>query len=85
VILAFLVESRIGHRGLSTLANARGPFEETLLLDYPAGDRFLTESYGSVERVQLSTSYDGWPVETVSSADVEVLVARIKNWMEADQ
>jgi putative aminopeptidase FrvX len=85
VILAFVVESRIGHRGLSTLTNARGPFEETLLLDYPGDDRFFTEAYGSVERVQLSTRHDGWPVETVSSADVEALLARIKSWMEVDR
>jgi putative aminopeptidase FrvX len=84
VVAAFVVESRIGHRGLSTLTNARGPFDATLLLDYPAPERLITESYGSVERVRMATRYDGWPVETVARTELEVILARIKNWMEAE-
>jgi hypothetical protein len=70
---------------LSTLTNARGPFDATLLLDYPAPDRLITESYGSVARVQMPTRYGGWSVETVGRSDLEAILARIKNWMEAEQ
>lgn len=85
VVAAFVVESRIGHRGLSTLTNARGPFDATLLLDYPAPDGLITASYGAVERVQTPTRYNGWAVETVGRSDLEAILARIKNWMEVEQ
>lgn len=83
LVIAFAVESRIGHRGLGTLLNLRGPFQETLLVDYPEPRRFpLAERMGEVTRLTLETRYEGLAIETISLADVESLSKRIEAWLE---
>ena len=81
VVVAFVVESHVGHRGLMTVANAHGPFEETFLLAYP-GPANLPESLGRVERRGLTARYKGWPVETIGLRDVAALTQSLKSWME---
>lgn len=80
VITGFVVESRLGHRGVRTVANARGPFTGTLLLDYPELDP-TPGTLGSVDRLRVPTRYEGWPVETVAMGDVELLAGQILEWM----
>ena len=83
VVVAFTVESRIGHRGLTTLTHTRGPFEATLLLDYPLrGD---VVALGTLTSETLATRYDGWQVETIDMADVESMAERITQWMVAPE
>ncbi len=83
VVVAFTVESRIGHRGLTTLTRTRGPFDATLLLDYPLrGD---LAALGTLDSQRLETRYDGWQVETIDLADVESMAERITQWMVAPE
>ena len=84
VVIAFTVESRIGHRGLSTLANGYGPFESTLLLDYPLPRR-APQSLGDVEQLNVPTKYDGWQVETIDLNDLSAIVMSVRRWMEGVQ
>ncbi len=84
VVIAFTVESRIGHRGLSTLANGYGPFDRTLLIDYPLTRR-PPEGLGNVERLRVPTKYDGWQIETIDLNDVSAAVTKIRRWMEGTQ
>lgn len=83
VVVAFTVESRIGHRGLTTLSHTRGPFQETLLLDYPP--RGNLEALGTMNSRALETRYDGWQVETIDLADVESMAESISQWMAAPE
>ena len=76
VVVAFVTESRIRHRGLLTVANRHGPFTETILLDYPAL-RTLPDRLGNVERQDLPTRYAGWPVATIDLRDVTRLVGSL--------
>ena len=69
VVVAFVVEQELLGRGLATLANARGPFVETVLVDGGAGtpgavvrdaDALLAARWprlGSVSRWSLGTRY----------------------------
>jgi len=92
VVLAFTVESRLRHRGLATIANGIGPFEGTLLLDYPFNDRFPlerqfgeAERLGTVERANLTTLYTGTRVETVDLAEVRATAERITAWIGVER
>ncbi len=80
VVAAFVVESHIRHRGLMTVANAHGPFEQTILLDYPA-PRSLADMFGSVEARGLETRYEGWPVETIDLREVRALTRSLESWI----
>ncbi len=80
VVAAFVVESHIRHRGLMTVANALGPFEQTLLLDYPRMGNFA-DVLGSVETRGLATRYDGWPVETIDLREVRSLTRSLESWI----
>ena len=80
VVAAFVVESHIRHRGLMTVANAHGPFDQTLLLDYPAPES-LSEMFGSVEERGLDTRYEGWPVETIDLREVRALTRSLQRWI----
>jgi len=80
VVAAFVVESHIRHRGLMTVANAHGPFEQTLLLDYPAPES-LSEMFGSVEERSLETRYEGWPAETIDLREVRALTRSLESWI----
>ena len=83
VVIAFTVESRIGHRGLTTLTKTRGPFDATFLLDYPLrGD---LDALGTLNSQSLETRYDGWQVETIDLANVESMAERITRWMVAPE
>ena len=80
VVAAFVVESHIRHRGLMTVANAHGPFDQTVLLDYPAPGS-LSEMFGSVEERGLETRYEGWPAETIDLREVRALTRSLERWI----
>ena len=80
VVAAFVVESHIRHRGLMTVGNAHGPFDQTLLLDYPAPES-LSEMFGSVEERGLDTRYEGWPAETIDLREVRALTRSLQRWI----
>lgn len=92
VVLAFTVESRMRHRGLATIANGTGPFEGTLLLDYPFTDRAPLERQfrdaarlGTVQRMSMSSRYTGTAVETVDVRDVRATVDSIMGWIGGER
>lgn len=82
VIVAFTVESRMGHRGFRSLVAERGPFRETILVDYRLPERLVSDRLGTVDRLAVPTAYDGWAVETVSLANVRRLSERLASWMQ---
>ncbi len=85
VVVAFTVESRLGHRGLLTLAPTKGPFEQTVLLNYPL-PRALPDEFGTVESWDIPTSYEETPVESIDLADIDQLRDRLVSWIgEAGQ
>jgi hypothetical protein len=93
VMVAFVVEQELSQRGLATLANASGPFDETLIVDGRSGPRgellrgpdsetsTRWPGLGRVTRWSLPVSYEGTAVETVWLMDTgdmrEALVAWI--------
>lgn len=97
VTVAFAVEQELSHRGLATLANALGPFHETLIVDGRPGARgSLLQApdsdaaarwprLGRVARWSLPVSYGGTAVETVSLADAESLREALAKWIGGDQ
>ncbi len=91
VVVAFVVESHLGHRGLLTVGNQRGPFAESILLDYPLTGgmrRNLSEQLGAVGGVDersLPTRYSTWQVETVDLALVERLKDDILDWLTGEE
>jgi len=80
VTVAFTTESRLGHGGLLTLGNLRGPYRETLLVGYPEL-RETPNPLGAVRRMALETRYDEWQVETISLREVRELSERVEEWM----
>jgi putative aminopeptidase FrvX len=97
VTVAFVVEQNLAERGLATLANEFGPFEETLLLDGLPGARGTLQQgpdadesarwpgLGRVTRWSLSVRYAGTPVETVALADGDSLRQALVRWIGGDQ
>ncbi len=84
VIIAFAVEDSFHRRGLLTLVNLLGPFEETVLLSMDSLP--MTESrLGSVARWELQAKYTDTPVETVSLTEAEQLRDRISRWIGGTQ
>jgi putative aminopeptidase FrvX len=93
VVAAFAVEQELTQRGLATLANASGPFDETLIVDGNPGPRGAPQqsldpgtsarwpALGKVSRLSLPASYTGTVVETVSLADADSLHRAIVSWM----
>jgi putative aminopeptidase FrvX len=91
VVVAFVVEQGLSARGLLTVANASGPFAETVLLDAGRGTRAVEadsmrqprhgEPLGTLTRWRLRDRFDGWPAETVSLADVAALETRLRDWI----
>lgn len=81
IVAAFVVESRIRHRGLLTAGNRHGPLAETVLLNYPVPQRLLEQSFGEVRHWDLMTRYPDTPVETVALDEVERLARRIRDWL----
>jgi putative aminopeptidase FrvX len=94
VVVAFLVEQNLASRGLQTLANTRGPFSETLLVDGEAAalgsvkrttetDTSSTFSrLGKRTRWSLPIRYGGTAVESVSLTDAESLRVALAAWIE---
>jgi putative aminopeptidase len=97
VTVAFAVEQALSERGLSTLASAGGPFDETLIVDGLAGQRGQLQQnpdsaaagrwpgLGRVSRWSLPVTYAGTPVETVRLGDVESLRGALVKWIGGDQ
>lgn len=95
--VAFAVEQRLSERGLGTLGNALGPFDETLIVDgAPGGLGALKQEpisdttaqwskLGRVIRWSLPVSYAGTPVETISLADADSLRTALVNWIGGSQ
>lgn len=93
VTVAFAVEQELSERGLGTLANELGPFDETVLVDSRAGKRGALEQgpdsstaarwprLGRVMRWSLPVSYAGTPVETVALADADSLRSALVRWI----
>jgi putative aminopeptidase FrvX len=93
VTVAFAVEQELSERGLGTLANAYGPFDETLIVDGrpgargtllqgPDGDASARwPGLGGVTRWSVPVSHGGTPVETVSLRDVESLQDALVKWI----
>jgi putative aminopeptidase FrvX len=94
VVIAFVVEQNLRHRGLQTLANTRGPFSETLLVDGVAGlpGSVIKESMpgsdstftglGKRTRWSLPVRYISTPVETVSLTDADSLRLALTRWIQ---
>jgi putative aminopeptidase len=93
VTVGFVVEQRLGERGLATLANSSGPFDETIIVDGEPGERGKlvrrpdpeTASrwprLGPVTRLSLPVRYGGSPVETVALSDADSLQAALMRWI----
>lgn len=96
IVVAFLVEHELSGRGLATVANTRGPFLETLLVDGGAGTPGLVTrgadslarrwpALGAVSRWSLGARYLGTPVETTSFAGADSLRTALVRWIGGDQ
>jgi putative aminopeptidase len=97
VTVGFAVEQEISERGLATLANELGPFDETVLVDSRGGKRGALEQgsdsstaarwprLGRVTRWFLPVSYAGTPVETVALADADSLRSALVRWIGGDR
>jgi putative aminopeptidase FrvX len=93
VTVAFAVEQELSERGLGTLANANGPFDETLIVDGGPGVRggllqgperdtaARWPALGRVTRWSLPVTYGGTPVETVRMGDAESLRDALVRWI----
>ena len=93
VVVAFVVEQELSQRGLGTLANELGPFDETLIVDGRSGPRgeLLRKPdpetstrwppLGKVTRWSLPVSYQGTVVETVWLRDAGDLLQALVGWM----
>lgn len=93
VMVAFAVEQELSERGLGTLANAYGPFEETLIVDGGSGPRGGLQqgpdvdtsgrwpALGRVTRWSLPVAYAGTPVETIEVGDAEALRDALVKWI----
>jgi hypothetical protein len=85
VVIAFVVEQELSGRGLGTIANSMGPFEETVVVD-ASGDRGAEAaerwpSLGQVTVKSLPVRYAGSPVETVALPDAERLATELAAWL----
>lgn len=97
VRVAFAVQQRLSERGLRTLANALGPFDETLIVDGRAGAPGSLQqgpdaetsarrpALGRVMRWSLPVAYDGTPVETASMGDAESLRDALVKWIGGER
>jgi putative aminopeptidase FrvX len=84
VVFAFVVEQELSARGLATIANSMGPFEETVLVGGDSGMAAAAGRWpplGRVELRPLPVRYGGTPVETVAMADAERLSTELAAWI----
>ena len=97
ITVAFVVEQELSQRGLSTVANQLGPFEETVVVDGRPGQRgalvqradtvlgSLTPRLGRVTVWALPVRYAGTAVETVALEDADSLRHRLVQWIGGDR
>jgi putative aminopeptidase FrvX len=97
VTVAFAVEQELSQRGLGTLANELGPFDEAVFVDSRAGKRGALERepdssmtarwprLGRVKRWSIPVRYAGTPVETVALADADSLRNALVRWIGGDR
>ena len=97
VTVAFVVEQELSRRGLYTLANVDGPFDETLIVDGRPGrlgtlrqeigadSSRQAKALGKVREWSLPVRYAGTPVETISLVDADSLRALLGRWIGGDQ
>jgi putative aminopeptidase FrvX len=97
VAVAFVVEQELSERGLGTLANALGPFDQTLIVDgRPGGRGSLLQGpdssvaarwprLGNVIRWSLPITYGRTAVETVWLRDAESLREALVKWIGGDR
>jgi putative aminopeptidase FrvX len=85
IVIAFVVEQELSGRGLGTVANSAGPFEETVVVDgegwTPADGAEWWPSLGRVVSKPLPVRYPGTPVETVAISDAERLASELAAWI----
>jgi len=93
----FLVEQGLSQRGLMTIANTAGPFDETIILDgrpgalghlaetSPADSTLLSPRLGRVKLWSLPVTYPRTPVETVALGDVDSLRSKLMKWIGGDR
>lgn len=96
VVIAFVVEQELLGRGLATVANTRGPFTETVLVDGGSGtagalvraaDTLATRwpALGTVTRWTLGARYPATAVETTSFAGADSLRGALARWIGSDR
>ena len=96
IVVAFVVEQELLGRGLATVANTRGPFLETLLVDGGSGTPGLVTrsadtlarrwpALGAVSRWSLGARYLATPVETTSLAGADSLRSALARWIGGGQ
>jgi putative aminopeptidase FrvX len=97
VTVAFVVEQELSRRGVYTVANVNGPFDQTLIVDGSPGQlgsiqrktgvdsSSQAKSMGRVLEWSLPVRYAGTPVETVSLADADSLRAALFRWIGGDE
>jgi putative aminopeptidase FrvX len=93
VVVAFVVEQELLGRGLATVANTRGPFVESIVLDAKPGamgaiaqeaDTALAHRWpalGSVARWSLGARYLGSTVESTSLVGADSLRVGLTRWI----
>ncbi len=89
VVIAFVVEQELSGRGLGTVANSAGPFEETVVVDgegwTPTDQVARWPSLGRVVSKPLSLRYQGTPVETVAMSEAERLASELTVWIRGSR
>ncbi|HET7469095.1 MAG TPA: hypothetical protein VFJ81_05440 [Gemmatimonadales bacterium] len=92
VLVAFVVQQELDARGLATLANTRGPFSETVIVDGgpgapgavatgPDSSAARWAALGTVTRWSLGVRYPATAVETTSLAGADSLRAGLARWI----
>jgi putative aminopeptidase FrvX len=92
VLVAFVVQQDLDARGLATLANTRGPFSETLIVDGGPGPPGAVVAVadssaarwpglGRVTRWSLGVRYPATAVETTSLSGADSLRTRLGRWI----
>lgn len=80
VVIAFVVEQELTARGLATIANAMGRFEESLVLDGEGMPAVSTTEWPALGRVRtraLPVRYGGTAIETVQLSEVDRLASEL--------
>ena len=95
--VAFAVEQELSERGLATLANADGPFDQTLIVDGRTGPlgsiqrragadtASRSPKLGRVTEWSLPVKYAGTAVETVSLTDADSLRGALVRWIGGEE